>query len=178
MPLNGRIGFTLVMLSAFAIMVALALDYPPAARFLPLVIGIPGIALTICQLLVDIRELRRPSRARDKRRVHRPDESAVSARVDQLAGDRDQTGSVLAREIVLFAYFFGLVAGVVLFGFWLTLPVFMIVFFGVHERETWRFALSLAMAGTAVLYIVFDRMLSIVLHEGFITVAVREFFTQ
>ena len=106
--------------------------------------------------------------SRDPRRVYEERPASGSGR----------TGSVVKREIVLFASFFALVAGVILFGFWLTIPVFIVVFLRLHECESWRFATSLTMAGTAVLYLVFDRMLSIVLHEGFITAAVREWFAQ
>ncbi len=165
MPLNGRICFTLIMLSIFATMIGIALGYPPPARFLPLVIGIPGIVLTVSQLVVDLRELRQPPPVRD-------------ASEERDAHQSSRTGSVLKREIVLFAYFFALVAGVILFGFWLTIPVFIIVFLGLHERESWRFAMSLTIAGTAALYLVFDRMLSIILHEGFITAAAREWLAQ
>jgi len=164
------------MLSIFVTMVAIALGYPPASRFLPLVIGIPGIALTIGQLAVDIGELRRTPPAGDPGR--RSDDPGARALEDQLARDEGRAGSVLERELVLFAYFFGLVAGVVLFGFWLTIPAFIIVFLGLYERVSWRFTLFLTIVGTAVLYLIFDRMLSIKLHEGFITDAVREWFAR
>jgi len=171
---NGQICFTLIMLSIFVAMVAIALGYPPASRFLPLVIGIPGIVLTIGQLVVDVGELRRSAPVRDPEK--RSDDRGARVLEDQLARDEGRAGSVPKREIVLFAYFFGLVAGVILFGFWLAIPAFLIAFLRLRERESWRLALLLTTAGTAVLYFVFDRMLSIRLHEGFITDAVREWF--
>lgn len=177
MPLNGRVLFTLVMLAIFVTMVAIALGYPPLSRFVPLVIGIPGIVLTLGQLVVDLRELRGAGPAGSAP----PDFEKVRAEATPPAGEgaasgADRTGSVVKRELIMFACFFGLVAGIILFGFWLTIPVFIILFLRLHERENWRFAVSLTAAGTAVLYLVFDRMLSIILHEGFITVAVLDRF--
>lgn len=169
MLLSGRLLFTLVMLTIFVFMVVVALSYPPASRFAPLVIGIPGILITLGQLIVDIRELYGPTSAEHSR--PEPDK-AMQAPADE------RTGSVVKRELILFAYFFGLVAGIVLFGFWLTIPLFILLFLRLHERENWSFTLSLTAIGTVVLYLVFDRMLSIVLHEGFVTRAVLDRFAQ
>lgn len=189
MPLSTRIGFTLIMLSAFATMVAIALGYPPAARFLPLVIGVPGIVLTLCQLFVDIRDLRRAPTARRRRlkfsgvaeaagTSRPPGDPGIRVDGEPPVSDDGNIDSVPRREMVLFAYFFALVAGVILFGFWLAIPAFIFFYLRAHERESLRFALCLTLAGSGVLYVIFDLMLSIVLHEGFITAAARDWVAQ
>ena len=87
-----------------------------------------------------------------------------------VAADRtDASTSRIHREMVFFGYFIGLVAGVLLFGFWLTIPVFLVIFLRLHERENWRFVLALTGAAWLIVYSIFDRLLSIILHEGFIT---------
>ena len=53
---HGRTLFTLVMFTIFTVMVAIAAGYPDAARLLPLVIGIPGVALTGLQIVLDVRD--------------------------------------------------------------------------------------------------------------------------
>ena len=131
---------TLVMLLIFVAMVATAWGYPPQSRFLPLLIGIPGIVLTLVQLFHDIRE-----------------RSAAAAPADE------------RKEVVLLGYFVGLVAGVILFGFWLTAPVFLVLFLRRHEREKWWSVASLTATAWLVIYLVFDRLLEITLHGGFIT---------
>jgi glucose-6-phosphate-specific signal transduction histidine kinase len=40
---GGKIFMSLVMLSIFGIMVGMATQYPPQARFMPFIVGIPGI---------------------------------------------------------------------------------------------------------------------------------------
>ncbi len=44
---SGKIAMNLVMLAIFVVMVGIALQYPPQARFMPLVIGLPAIALCL-----------------------------------------------------------------------------------------------------------------------------------
>jgi len=136
---SGKIFMSVVMLAIFVVMVGIATQYPPQARFMPLVIGIPGIALCLFQLFLEFRERRRP------------------------------TAGETRREIVLWAYFIGLVGSLILFGFWLTIPVFLAVFLRCYAEESWRFSLVLSAAATTLLFLVFAKGLAVVLHGGFIT---------
>ncbi len=68
----------------------------------------------------------------------------------------------------MLAYLAALAVAILLFGFWLTIPVFVIVFLRAHERESWRLTLSLSLGVSAVLYLIFDRLLEIILHQGFV----------
>jgi hypothetical protein len=54
--LEGRILVSLIMVVVFAIAVGLSFTYTPEARFLPLVIGIPGLLLSVVQLVKELRE--------------------------------------------------------------------------------------------------------------------------
>ena len=159
MPASSNILWTLVMMSIFVVMVAIAWDYPPTARFLPFVIGIPGIVLTVLQLAIDIRDSRKVTEKGpgDTRSDLEKLQDEVSKRVkgdveleiahetlQVVAADRtDASTSRIHREMVFFGYFIGLVAGVLLFGFWLTIPVFLVIFLRLHERENWRFVKAL-----------------------------------
>ena len=148
-----------VMLAIFVIMVVIAWDYPPQSRFLPLVIGIPGIVLTLVQLCFDVqRDVRAP----------RPSPTSRTR-----ASGSHQGASQLHWELVLFGYFVGLVAGVPLFGFWLTVPVFLIVFLRLHERENKMFVISLTAASWFATYLIFDQLLGVELHAGFLAEYVR-----
>jgi len=190
MPASSNILWTLVMMSIFVVMVTIAWGYPPTARFLPFVIGIPGIVLTVLQLAIDIRDSRKVTEEapKDTRSDFEKLQDEVSRRVEVdidldiahetlqvVAADRtDSSTSRIHREIVFFGYFIGLVAGVLLFGFWLTIPVFLVIFLRLHERENWRFVLALTGAAWLIIYSIFDRLLSITLHPGFIT----EYFVE
>ena len=185
MRANGNTVWAFVMMSIFVTMVAIAWDYPPVARLLPFVIGIPGIVLTLLQLVIEIRDSRtvKESVATDIRSEFEKLQEEVSRRLDKkldieiaheklqvIAEDRtDKSTSQLHREVVFFGYFVGLVAGILLFGFWLTIPVFIICFLRLQERENWMFVLSLTGAAWLIVYVIFDRIISITLHEGFVT---------
>ncbi len=144
---------SLVMLAIFVAMVAMAATYPPDARFLPFIIGIPGTLLCLLQVGADIAAARRA----------RP-EAAAAAATAEFAGP----GPEVRREITLLACLVGLAAAILLIGFWLAIPVFMVLFLRFHERETWRLTLSLTIGGWATLYMVFDRVLGIIVHNGFL----------
>ena len=53
---SGKIFMSAVMLAIFVVMVGIATQYPPQARFMPLVVGIPGVALCLLQLFLELRE--------------------------------------------------------------------------------------------------------------------------
>ncbi len=158
MSVDGKVVMSLVMLTIFTGMVGMALTYPPETRLLPLVIGIPGMLLGLIQVGVEIRDARRKAG------------SALGGEAgEQGAGAEESVppADIVKREIVLLAYLAALAVSILLFGFWLTIPVFAIVFLRAHERESWRLTLSLSLGAWAVLYMIFDRLLEIILHQGF-----------
>jgi hypothetical protein len=140
MLLNRRVGFTLVMLAILVAMVGMAAQYPPDARFMPWVVGIPAIALCLLQL---VRELR-------------------------AAGEARGEPSSLGREAAMWGYFLGLVGGILLFGFLLAVPVFLLAFLRHWARASWPLALALAGAASLVYYLVFVEGLNVALHQGFL----------
>jgi hypothetical protein len=172
------------MMAIFTSMVVIAWGYPPKSRFLPLVIGIPGIALTLLQLWLDLWKSpnSQGSTSGPKRTALQKIQDSLSTRLHRkmdlditrekltvLVAEKSRTDSTVWREIVLFGYFFGLIAGVVLFGFWLTIPVFLIAFLRLHERDNWMFILSLTGVAWLTIYLIFDRLLEIFLHTGLIS---------
>ena len=140
MSVLARHAMTLVMLAIFVAMVAIAWQYPPDARFMPWVIGIPAIALCLLEIALDWR-----------------------------AAARSETGAVeISREAAMWAYFIGLVAGILVLGFLVTIPVFLALFIRRWGQASWRYALGLAAAGSAILYLGFVKGLGVALHAGFL----------
>ena len=152
---RGRFMMIVVMLAIFIVMVGVAAQYPPDARFMPFVAGIPAIALCLLQLTLDFR---------DSLRVKAP---------APVAGG----GSTRRREIVMWSYFIGVIGGVLLFGFLLTIPVFVVVFLRHWAGASWRFALGLTAVASVVLYLVFVQGLGVPLHPGFVTEHVLDHFS-
>jgi hypothetical protein len=146
---------TVVMLSIFVAMVGLASQYPPDARFMPLIVGIPAIGLCLLQLGLDFR-------------------AALGSKAPAPAAHDERT---VRREVIMWAYFIGLVGGLLLFGFLLAIPVFVVVFLRHWARTSWRFALGMAAAASVILYVVFVQGLGVALHPGFVTEYVLDRFS-
>ena len=145
-------GVTLVMLALFAGMVAVATTYPPGARFMPLVIGIPGVALCLLQLVLDLRGGPSPDALPDE--TTSPDAEARHPR----------------DELRTFAYFAGFIGGVVLFGFLVAVPVLVTLYLWREAGvRPWRAALVAAVF-TLALHLAFERILHFTLHPGLATI--------
>jgi len=138
--LEGRIVVSGIMVVVFAMAVLLSFSYAPEARFLPLVIGIPGLLLSVAQLIKELRE--RPG-------------------ILMIPEER-------RREARMFACFVTFVGGLVLFGFMYAGPALVAVYLYFSGRERWYTALSAAFVTWAILYGVFERFLGLPLFDGLI----------
>ena len=76
---------------------------------------------------------------------------------------------MVRREIILWSYFLGLIGGILLFGFWPTIPVFLLLFLRFEAELTWLKAVLVAAVGFTVLYLAVAKGLRVELHQGFIT---------
>jgi hypothetical protein len=139
--LEGRILVSAIMLVAFATAVGLSFTYAPEARFLPLVIGIPGLLLSAIQFVNELRS-RQPVPA-----VTREEHS---------------------REARMFVWFIGFVGGLVLFGFLYAGPALVAAYLYFSGREKWYVALAAAVFAWVILYGVFDWFLGLPLFEGLV----------
>lgn len=139
--LEGRILTSAIMVAVFAIGVALAFTYAPEARFLPLVIGIPGLILSLVQFAKEWREQNPES-------VVTPEEHH--------------------REGRMFLWFGLFVGGLILFGFLYAGPVLVAAYLYFSGRERWYVALAAAAFAWAILYGVFEYFLGLPLFEGLV----------
>lgn len=178
---------TLIMLLIFTTMVGVASTYPPAARFMTFTIGFPAIGLCLIQLALDLFRQRAPE-AGDTRdalkqaeaqvarisgqRVHfeMPSENALFT--ETTYSEREK----LRREMIVWCYFLSLIAGILLLGFRITVPIFLIAFLRGQAATSWRSALIFGGAGALALHILFERILRVSLHSGFLIEFVVERF--
>lgn len=143
---NGPVGMCLVMLAILGGMVFMAAGYPPEARLLPLVIGVPAVVMTLVQLGVELRKSVRPPTAGG--------EAAADGRV--------------RREAAMALYLGGLVGALLLVGFLIAAPLFVAAFLRFREHEGWPVVAGAAAATLAVLFVVFDVLLGLSLYQGII----------
>jgi hypothetical protein len=138
--LEGRVLVSAIMVGVFALTVGLSLTYAPDTRFLPLVIGIPGLLLSLLQLVTELRT---------------PGAPVVTKAEHRLEG-------------VMFAWFFLFVAGLVLFGFLYAGPALVAAYLYFSGREKWYVALGAAAFAWGILYGVFEQFLGLPLFDGLI----------
>jgi hypothetical protein len=169
---------TIAMLVIFTAMVGIAATYPAEARFMPFTVGIPAIALCLLQLALDL--YRRQAletdadalkQAEDQvariagRRVHFDLPSDNALFTDSTQDERER----VRREIVVWGYFLGLIACVLLFGFRVAVPIFLVAFLRFQAGASWRSALVYGGLGAVVMFVLFEKVLRVSLHAGFIT---------
>lgn len=116
------------------------LTFPPKAAALPLFLGVVGSALSITQLLRELRDGRQG----------KPDP------ID------------LARDLPIYLWVWGFVIIVVSFGFvWAPAPL-LLVYLRFRARESWILSLAIAIGVTAMLYLLFEVLLQVELFPGLI----------
>jgi Tripartite tricarboxylate transporter TctB family len=137
---DGRILTSGLMLALFAGAVAMALTFPPDARFLPLVIGVPGLVMSAVQFVIEVR---------NKHPKIVPPE-------------------VLPRERAMFAWFVLFVGGIIFFGFPYAGPVLIALYLYVSWSEKWYICLGAALLAWGILYGLFEHGLGLPLFEGLV----------
>ncbi len=180
---------TVAMLAIFVVLVTIASGYPAGARFMPFVIGIPAIVLGAVQLALDARERwRREHEAGDTRSEIEKAEETVSRMVGHHVdfkishefmagvGDEIPAAEMARRERVIWGYFLGFIAGLILFGFWVAIPIFLVVFLRFQAKSSWRMSLGLSLGASLAMYFFFERLFRVILHTGFITDYVLSLF--
>lgn len=171
---------TVVMLAIFVAFVATASKYPADARFMPFVVGIPAIAILLLQLVLDARDRRKVKAPADARselekgeeevsRIvgHRVDFEVAHEHLPQMAEMSPQERS--RRERIIWAYVVAFILGIVLFGFNVAIPVFLVSFLRFYGEVSWRNALLSGCAGALLIWLIFERLLGMQLHDGLIT---------
>jgi hypothetical protein len=148
-----------VMLAIFGVLVLVALNYSAQARFMPLVAGIPAIGLLLLQIVIDIRT------ARKGKTSEAPAAPATPGMPVQTILTPRET---IRREMILWGYFLGLIVGILFFGFWISIPIFLVSFLRFEAKCGWAFSLILGIGATAILYLAFVKGLTVELHNGFI----------
>ncbi len=179
---HGRTLFSILMFSIFFTMVLLARDYSWPANFLPYVVGFPGIALTLLQISIDIRDFISAEGKIDPRTEFEKYMAEISSHTEGLELDYTkeqaevlvQDHSMVAKtrnrqEMVLFGFFFFLLAIVLLFGFWIGTPIFLFLFLRYYSQETVKLSLMITAGVWFSMYFVLVIVLEQIIFEGHIT---------
>ncbi len=181
MSVIAKNPMTIAMLAIFLIMVGIASTYPPGARFMPFVVGVPAIMLCLLQMVLDARNARQAPEPKDRR----SEMEIAEERVSQMTGrqltfeavhlapeitvSENPTGVRESSEWRIWGYVLALIAGLLFFGYMATIPIFLLLFLRWQARCSWARAATYAAIGASTLYLIFIYTLRFQFHQGFIT---------
>lgn len=140
MNAKGRILTSLTMAVLFAFFIAQAFFFRHEAAVMPLLVGLPGLILSLAQLII---EMRAPG------------------------GGTEDAPIFSGREPVIMLWIAGFTLGVIAFGFVLGAPLLLAAYLLFVAGERWSMA---AMGGALCLAVMFgfERLLHIPLFEGLV----------
>ena len=138
MRLSGAALFSLVIAVAAGYAVYAALRWPPKAALFPLTMGIPLLVLAVAQTVMDLRD---------------PPVAPAGAPRGALA---------------VFAWMGVFIALVLLAGFPIAVPVFVLSYLLVASREGWLLSAALAAAAWGAFHLLFQRLLHFPFEDGLI----------
>jgi hypothetical protein len=173
-------SMTFLMLAIFTVMVGIATTYPAGAQFMVFVIGIPGIGLCLIQLAIDLYRRRAPESGNDHGALERVEDQVVRIAGRRVHFEMPSDSALFTetafeprervrRELLAWGYFLALIASILLFGFRITIPVFLIAFLRFQAGTSWPNALTYGGGGAVAMYLLFEWLLRVTLHTGFVT---------
>ena len=148
---RGEFILALFFLVFFVTLLLISMTYSPKARRLPLLVGIPGAALTAAQVIKEIG--RRRGKAGEAKGVEPENAEAASQK------------GVDKKLLTMLGWMVLLVAMIWILGFLITIPVYTILFMK-SLKESWRLCIIFAVAGFAILYYLFAVALNMELYPG------------
>jgi tripartite tricarboxylate transporter TctB family protein len=149
-----RVTSTAVLSATFVVIFASAavvakLNYPAEAASMPLFIGGIGAALSLLQLVVELRASR----------------GAHEEQID------------LRKDLPIYLWVWAFVGAVVGFGFVLAAPLMLFAYLRWRSRESWWLSLLLSAGVFGVLYGLFETALGVPLFEGLLTPMIEDWLT-
>ena len=179
---HGRTLFSTIMFSIFLVMVLVAWDYAWPANFLPFVIGIPGMALALLQIVIDIRGFLAAKGQIDPRTEFERYIAELTShtegleldlgkeKLETLVEDHSMVAKTRNRqEMTLFGFFFFLLAMVLLVGFWIGTPRFLFLFVRYYAKESLKLSLIVTEIVWSTMYFLLVILLSQIIFEGYIS---------
>lgn len=140
------LSLTFLVIFSSAVLVA-KLTYPAEAATMPLMVGGVGAALSLLQL---IRELRASRRATYQEQVD------------------------LHKDVPIYLWVWAFAVAIVAFGFVIAAPIMLFVYLRWRSRESWWLCVTLSLSVLALLYGVFQMALGVQLFEGLLTPRIQD----
>jgi hypothetical protein len=153
--------FPLALMVLFAAMLLEARPWSSAARIVPQIVGWASLVFAALSLA---NAMSRRAGARAGAGMAERAQAQVAARIHMdLAADTGHlpVRTVLARAGIFFGWFLGFMASMALIGLIPTLPLFVVAYMRLENRERWTLVLGQASGLTLFIYVVFHRLLTV-----------------
>jgi Tripartite tricarboxylate transporter TctB family len=145
--LTSTVALCLTFLVIFISAVVVAkLNYPAEAASMPLIVGGCGAALSLLQLVRELRASRGPH------------EEQINLR----------------KDVPIYLWVWAFVIAIVALGFVIAAPVMLFAYLRLRSREPWWLCVTLAAAVVGLLYGVFETALGVQLFEGLLTPRIED----
>jgi len=152
------IGLFFFLLMCFAVYAAF--DFDVEARMMPLIVGVPTLALGTVVLIMEIAS----------QWIGKPKHSEGAMDGSRLGKDLNaqERRAMARRETSLVLWLIGIVVLIWLIGLLWSIPVFLVLFLWLQAREPWRLIVSISLGTWAVVYLLFVHILNMELYRGLI----------
>jgi TctA family transporter len=152
--------FPIFMLCLFGVMMTEAMTWNFSAKIIPMIVGSGAILFCSLSLLNELfkadthkaREEEMAARGEAAEKMHMDIASTIS---------HMPTKQILLRGAIFFGWMIGFLASMALIGLIPTVPIFIVLFMRVEGREPWRIVIPMAFCVTALVYGLFDQLLTI-----------------
>jgi uncharacterized membrane protein YuzA (DUF378 family) len=163
---NFSTWLAVVMLVIFTTMVGLAFTYPTGARFMPLVVGIPGLVLCLLQLVQDYLRSRKSSVLEH---FHSQPQAGTPVAPAGESEEQEFGPHTVRNEITMWVYLVGYITSILLFGFLISIPILVALYLHFEAKASRLVSIIAGLASVTVVYFLFEYILRFKLHEGFVT---------
>lgn len=146
-------ALALALIVCVALFLVWSYSYPPSVRLVPVLIGWGTLAFAVADFLVRFRG--RP-----------PEPKTAGGGATGEPGQERKTPPSRRVEIIAVAWIGGLAAGIYLFGFLLTSPLYVALSLRLRGKKSWRYAAIATVAVTFGIWLVFSKLMRYELYRG------------
>lgn len=146
---NASLALSVLIMGASGYGIIAATAWPWKAALFPLVIGVPLFALAAAEALWTL---------------FGKDPASEEARDFQLSIGKDSLRRTLTAAGWIFAFF----AAIVLLGFPIAVPLFVLLYLKLQGRESWGLSIAITLGTLAVFYGLFDLLLHLPFPAGWL----------
>jgi TctA family transporter len=153
--------FPAALLCLFIVMLAMSVQWSFEAKIIPTIVGIVAVITCSLSLVNDIFSkqhgevgvgLADKAKAVVTQKIHMD----IASKTGHLSG-----GVILIRGFVFFGWMVAFLCSMAIIGLLPTVPVFVIAYMRLEGPEKWRHAITMAAIMMALIYVVFDQLLSL-----------------